>query len=503
MGDGREADIWPRVQALFAEAVDRPAGERAAFLDEACAGAPRLRTEVESLLAAHERSGGFLEPPVVGSDEIGSAAAHALPTRIGPYRILAWLGAGGMGVVYLAEDTRLGRLVALKSVLPQAAADPARRDRLEREARLAASLAHPGIATVYALEDIGGALYVASEYVRGETLRDELRAGPLGAAAAVETTIGILRAIEAAHARGIVHRDLKPENVMRTPEGAIKVLDFGLARALQPQAGEVRLTHTDGVIGTPAYMAPEQIRGAAPDARSDLFSVGVILYELVSGTNPFRGGDAASTIARILEMDPPALARAPDGDGGGTGRIDRVIGRCLAKSPDDRIASAADFIAALERARAGEDSPSTGVAAASSAVNGARWWWQFHQAAAAIGYALLLLPLWRVRDLQAGSRGLTLFLVALVAVVVAGSLRLHLWFASRLYPAEWRSQHATATRWIRAADVGFVLTIAVAGLLALTVAAEVGLLLVAAAAAVLVSFAVIEPATTRAAFPPG
>ena len=201
-----------------------------------------------------------------------------VPERIGHYLIRGVLGEGGMGVVYLAEDSRLGRTVALKAVAPQYVGDPARRERLRREARAAASLQHPGIATVFALEEIDDHLYIAGEYVPGETLRDELARGPLTPARAVETMLAIARALAVAHERGVIHRDLKPENLMRTPAGDMKILDFGLARVHDPVSTDATLSAEGSVLGTPAYMSPEQIRGKTVDGRADLFALGVVLY---------------------------------------------------------------------------------------------------------------------------------------------------------------------------------------------------------------------------------
>jgi hypothetical protein len=262
------------------------------------------------------------------------------------------------------------------------------------------------------------------------------------------------------------------------------------------------------ILGTPAYMSPEQIRGEAIDPRSDVFSLGVVLYELVTGVNPFASADPASTIARILEVEPARLVDSAPGHVSpvSLGHVERVVLVCLRPSPEARFASAADLLRALEEARSHLTSDDHGRKAASVLAGAAPgeghaiWWWQFHQAAAALGYLLLLIPLWRVRDLAPWSSGTLLFVAGLVGVVIANALRWHLWFAVRLDPMAWYDQHGRSSRWVLAGDALFVGTLVAVGLLALLAERLWGVLLVAAAAAVLVSFAVIEPATARAAF---
>ena len=254
---------WARVNALFHEGLSRPEAERVSWLARETSD-PAIAREVLALIAAHESDGAFLESPAVAFAETTAApSAPLLIGRIiGPYEIEREIGRGGMGVVYLARDTRLGRAVALKAV-SRGGTDAIGRARLQREARAAASLAHPGIATVYALEEDGDDCYLITEYLQGRTLREELGDGPLPYGRWRLVAIAIAEAVGAAHAQGLVHRDLKPENVMRTEGGAIKVLDFGLARATTPPAGghAPTLTQAGALVGTPGYMAPEQIRG--------------------------------------------------------------------------------------------------------------------------------------------------------------------------------------------------------------------------------------------------
>jgi len=327
-------DHWQRVNELFLAAIEQDPAARAAFLDQECAGNAELRAEVESLVAAHEQAGTFLEAPAyeVDAERPDADPGDALVgRRLGQYVVLSMLGRGGMGVVYLAEDTRLGRQVAIKALAPEFSQHDKRRERLRLEARAAAALSHPGIATVYALEEFGETLYLIGEYVPGETLRDELARRPLPPGPLLDTGLQIARALAAAHDLGIVHRDLKPENVIRTPAGAIKILDFGLARFQGPapvHADAPRLTEEGTLLGTPAYMSPEQLRGWDVDCRADIFALGVLLYELGCGVHPFEGSDASSTVARILETEPrDAEELAP----AIPSRLLRAIRRCLQK----------------------------------------------------------------------------------------------------------------------------------------------------------------------------
>ncbi len=469
-------DEWAVVTDLFHRALDEPEARRAAWLDRECGTNAQLRAEVESLLAAHADADRVL--------------GHPMPVTIGPYRILRAIGAGGMGVVYLAEDTRLGRTVALKALSPLAVGDPVRRERLRREARAAAGLTHPGIATVYALEDIDGALYIASEFVPGETLREELARGPLSTDRLIDTGVAIADALSAAHARGVIHRDIKPENLIRTSDGGVKILDFGVAHEIDSPANAIRLTMDGALLGTPGYMSPEQIRHEPIDARSDVFSLGTVLYELATGTHPFATADPAATLANVLEREVPPF-QSP---------IDPIVRRCLQKRPEARYASASDVRAALEAQRGQMVYVTPPVTIAPVPAAPARWWWEFHQAVTSVAYVALLFPLWIEHDWIGGRRGLVLFLIALTAVIAATTLRLHLWFTVRQYPGEWPAQRRHSRPWIGAADALFVIVLLATTALTMASHNRVAVLLVSAAVAVLVSFAVVEPATTRATF---
>ncbi len=278
--------------------------------------------------------------------------------RLGPFEIISPLGAGGMGEVYRARDTRLGREVAVKVLPEEFASDLERLRRFEQEARAAAALNHPNILVLHDLGTHKGTLYIVTELLEGESLRQRLRAGPLTPAMAVEFGIQISQGLAAAHERGIVHRDLKPGNIFITQAGHAKILDFGLARLEKPphtrekdpsEASTAEApTNPGAILGTPGYMAPEQLRGQAADPRSDIFALGVILYEMLTGARPFRGASEADALAAILTTDPPPLStsgkEAPSA-------LKHAVLRCLAKDPDRRFQSARDVALELENLR--------------------------------------------------------------------------------------------------------------------------------------------------------
>ncbi|PYQ41054.1 MAG: hypothetical protein DMF77_17005 [Acidobacteria bacterium] len=355
---------WQRVKELIGAALERPPEARAAFLKTACAGDEGLRHEVESLLAARDEAGGFLsEPARLAEDDQASRASPdrsseattsarlALGTRLGPYEVLSFLSAGGMGEVYKARDTRLDRTVAIKVLPSDFAADPDRIRRFEQEARAVSKLNHPHICALYDVGQHDGSAFLVMEYLEGESLARRLSKGALPLEEALRHATQIAEALAEAHQQGIVHRDLKPANVMLTRKGA-KLLDFGIAKLRPGAAAEEAATATalemtgEGVIvGTPQYMAPEQLEGKRVDARTDVFAFGVLLYEMVSGRKPFEAPSRAGVIAAILERDPPSLSRfqplSPPW-------LEALVRRCLAKQPADRWQSCADLLVHLE-----------------------------------------------------------------------------------------------------------------------------------------------------------
>lgn len=501
---------WERLKTIFEAVLEQDPPRRAAFLEDACGTDSALRNEVEALLAACQDGDSFLERPAheAVAELFESEAGETLVgKRLGPYSISGRLGQGAMGVVYLARDTRLDRTVAIKALPPLYTRDSQYRERLRREARAAARLSHPGIATVYALEEFDDDLYIVSEYVPGRTLLAELDRGPLSLPLLLDVAVQIAHALAAAHERGIVHRDLKPENVIRTAEGAVKILDFGLARFQGAQACDalsaMRLSREGTFVGTPAYASPEQLLCSQLDFRSDIFSFGVLLYELACGKHPFAAPEALSTIARILEAEAPDLVQVNPAI---PRELERVIRRCLRKDPAQRYTSTRQLLAELEQIRHAVLFPQ-GPPAAEKAANGGRrsrltplWWWKFHQACAGFGYYLMLYPMWVVKQWTPGYMGSLLFFPALAAVAVAANLRLHLWFTSHFYPAELSKHRCRVSGWLRFGDWLFAAMLAVAAVSIHSAHATIATLLMAVAIGSLVAFALIEPTTARAAF---
>ncbi len=345
---------WRQVDDLLEQSLAQPAGDRTAFIARAAAGDDELRREVEALLAYHLDDDYLAAPaPEVAQllatkSGLNEALSESYAGRtLGHYRIERQIGRGGMGVVYLAHDTRLNRPVALK-LLPAAFAQDAERiRRLQQEARAVSALNHPNILTIYDIGQEQGAFYLAAEFVTGVTLRARLNAGAC-AVVALDWADQIAAALEAAHQAGIVHRDIKPENVMVRPDGLIKVLDFGLAKltGVSDDPYQTATSRTGGqtqpgvVLGTVHYMSPEQARGESADARTDLFALGIVLYELLAGYRPFTGPSPGHVLVAIQEETPPPVPQA-------SAAVQNVLERLLAKSPAERFQSAAAVRAAL------------------------------------------------------------------------------------------------------------------------------------------------------------
>src|SRR5215467_7272923 len=297
-------------------------------------------------------------------------------TRLGPYEILAPLGAGGMGEVYRARDERLKRDVAVKVLPASFSKDPERLRRFEQEAQAAGGLNHPNILAIHDVGTVDGSPYLVSELLEGETLRERLVVGPLPVRKTIDYGVQIAHGLAAAHEKGIVHRDLKPENLFVTKDGRVKILDFGLAKLTQPEERSPALTELPTaaagtepgvVLGTLGYMSPEQVRGRTADARSDIFAFGAILYEMVSGARAFRGESAADTMSAILTKEPPDLSvtnqAVPPG-------LERVVRHCLEKSPDERFHSAHDL--AFDLQALSSETSASGRAAVAAAGSPAR-----------------------------------------------------------------------------------------------------------------------------------
>jgi len=331
---------WPRVRDILHRALELPAQSRKAFIEEACGGDAELRAEVESLLAASDRSAFFDNPAIHASSD--SIAGR----RIGHYQVLEKLGEGGMGIVYKAIDTRLDREVALK-VLPPGRENWKREHRFAREAKAASALNHPNIVTIYEFDSQDGLNFFSMEYVPGATLQQVLhdRTAPLPTL--LEYARQAAGAIARAHQAGIVHRDLKPGNIMITQEGVAKVLDFGLAKRSADSAHDETqtvLTVAGQVLGTPAYMSPEQAKGEDEDPRSDIFSFGVILYEIACGRRPFEGKDAHTIMHQITHVEPPPPATLNPSI---PPELAALIKWCTKKDAQERPASMVEVASAL------------------------------------------------------------------------------------------------------------------------------------------------------------
>lgn len=324
-----------RLKDVFEAARALPPEGRSAYLASACHDHPALRLEVEALLASPEPATTFLERPVAQPGETPRTNRLAdVPTRIGRYRVTATLGEGGMGVVYAAVDEQLQRPVAVKVLRHERAADPTARERFWREARLAASVNHPHVCQLYDIGEADERLFMAMERLDGESLAARLSRGALPIAETVRIGLEVLEVLEALHRRGITHRDLKPSNVFLTPHGA-KILDFGISLGHAGEATQTPITSPGAILGTPKYMAPEQALGTLATPSADLFAMGAILYEMLSGTAAFEAGSVHGILDQVLHGDVPTLAGAP-----GVAAADRVIQRALSKSPADRYAGA-------------------------------------------------------------------------------------------------------------------------------------------------------------------
>ena len=366
---------WQQVKRVLAGALERTPDERPAYLDAACTDRG-VRREVESLITAHANGGttfmdsAAMEAPVL---ENGGRLAH--------YEIVGRIGAGGMGVVYRARDTKLGRPVALKVLADGSLASATARTRMLREARNASALNHPNIATIYEVGEDGGQIYIAMELVEGRPLNEVIQRDGMAPQAVTRYALQIASALSHAHERGIVHRDLKPSNVVVTAEGYVKVLDFGLAKRFaaaeieQATVSQNTVTEIGSIVGTLPYMAPETLRGEEADARADVWALGAVMYEMAAGAPPFRGRTPYELSSAILREMPPALPpRVPSG-------LQSVMQRCLAKEREQRYQRASEVRAALEMV-----APQPAVGEGRAGVPTRRWW-----AAGAAGVALLVV----------------------------------------------------------------------------------------------------------------
>jgi len=344
-----KSNRWHQVEQIFHQAIQRQPEQRAAFLAQTCAGDQTLLNEVNSLLNSFGEDDSFFEvsASTLAAEMFGSLVGET----IGPYEVLSELGSGGMGTVYLAQDARLGRKIALKLLPPQFTNDKDRLRRFQQEARAASALNHPNILTVYEIEQKADIHYIATEYVDGVTLRQLLSTDQLELDRILSIATQIASALQAAHAAGIVHRDIKPENVMIRSDGYIKVLDFGLAKLTENEFAPTTSETNPGVVmGTPRYMSPEQARGLDVDLRTDIFSLGTVIYEMVTGRVPFEGETTSDIIAAIIKDEPePMSLSVPELPS----EFEEVVNKALAKDLGLRYPTIAEFGSDLQRLKDG------------------------------------------------------------------------------------------------------------------------------------------------------
>src|SRR6202050_4825197 len=371
---------WSKIESIFHKAVEADESRRGSVIEESCAGDEELRREVESLLAHHSDSASFIEQPAFAgqgnTSSVRPVTAAAAPrpdlkgVAVGHYRILEEIGLGGMGVVYKAEDTRLGRLVALKFLPEHMAADSIALQRFRREARSASSLNHPNICTIYDIDVFEGREFIVMEYLDGKTLATYI-AGRRAVGTELVTKLGmpIAEALAAAHSKGVIHRDIKPGNIFVTESGLVKVLDFGVAKLVQEsdKTAVTTLTETNTITGTLPYMSPEQLRGESLDARSDIYALGVALYEIATSQRPYSSSLQGTLVDEILNRpaSPPSSINRKLSP-----KADDIILKCLAKDPEDRYQTAKEI--AVDLRHLGTQATSGTASAGTSSVRGGR-----------------------------------------------------------------------------------------------------------------------------------
>src|SRR6059058_1065632 len=349
---------WQQLKQIFQSALERNPAERSAFLSEACADDPALRSQVESLIASHDQAGDSIEAMAAeAATEMlaDDKAVSIVGKQIGHYQVGSRIGRGGMGEVFLAHDTSLGRKVALKLLRSDFTRIEERLRRLQQEARAASALNHPNILTIHEIGHDGSLHFVATEYVEGETLRQHLSRARITVGQTLDVAVQVASALAAAHQEGIIHRDIKPENTMVRTDGNVKVLDFGLVKLTEPKTIDTAAptlpqveTQPGVVMGTFSYMSPEQARGLAVDARTDIWSLGVMIYEMAAGRQPFEGETASDVMSLILQKEPPPLAHSwPEVPA----ELERIVRKALRKDKEERYQTIKDLLIDLRNLR--------------------------------------------------------------------------------------------------------------------------------------------------------
>jgi serine/threonine protein kinase len=478
-----------RARDLFEAALEHEPADLIRWLEESEPVDLEVREEVRSLLDHHSKAGAFLTQPLV------DVAPHLLEeertlapgTVLGTYTVVRELGRGGMGRVYLATDGRLGRTVALKALAPELTRDPIHRERLRREARAAAVLTHPGICTVYALEEFDGEVYIVTEYVDGHTLREEVGGKRPTADTIAATGRELAAGLASAHTNGIIHRDLKPENVMRLRDGRLKILDFGLARVDGEAGGARTLTNVapGAMAGTPAYMAPEQIEGRPTSPATDVFAFGVVMYEWISGVHPFQSASSLATLARVLDSQAEPLVTRGD-----VPRfISDIVDRCLKKIPSDRFRSAVELCEAFER-------PASAIRYSS----GNSTWWRVHQLTAMVLYVAATARAWQIKEWLRSPISLWAFVLMGIAASVGGIVRGHLIFTDVMNRAHLSSELRRTRRAVVFADVLMAATLTADALALASLQPLAAVLTICVAVGIALASILMEPATTSAVF---